>query len=160
MNTKLRGLLIVHACVSLTRSAVDSRLKRFGVEIPDWSPSGRTSAGSSELFLDYDSAMRLIEELEQVRKISFELALFGDEAFMGERWVYSSTLGLASIQIDQAGNQMLSESKLLTILRTSGDNSLKIERAIRRALLIEWDDEFEDLRELQMSQRRKLPRVG
>ena len=150
----------MHACVSLTRSAVDSRLKPFELQIDEWSHIGRNSAGSAELYLDYESAMRLIEDLMQLRKISFELALFGDKSFMGERWVFSPALGLASIQIDQAGNQLLSESKLTTILRSSGDNSLKIERAIRRALLVEWDDEFEELRELQMSQRRKLPRVG
>jgi len=121
---------------------------------------GQTSAGTAEFELDYESAMRVIESLSRIRQISFELAIFGDETFTGERWVFSPKLGLASVQIDQAGNQMISELKLAAILRSSGDNALKIERAIRLALLTQWDDEFEELREQQMSQRRSLPRVG
>jgi hypothetical protein len=121
---------------------------------------GQSSAGTAEFELDYESTMQCVESLSRVRRISFELAIFGNETFTGERWVFSPKLGLGTVQIDQAGNQMLSELNVTTILRLSGDNVLKIERALRLALLTQWDDEFEELREQQMSQRRSLPRVG
>lgn len=160
MNTYLRCLLHVHACLSLTRSSVESKLRRFGITIDDWQSMGQSSAGTAEFELDYESTMQCVESLSRVRRISFELAIFGNETFTGERWVFSPKLGLGTVQIDQAGNQMLSELNVTTILRLSGDNVLKIERALRLALLTQWDDEFEELREQQMSQRRSLPRVG
>lgn len=160
MNKNLRCVLILHACLTTTRSSVESKLRRSGITIDDWHSMGQNSAGSAEFELDYESAIRVTESLSRSRQISFELAIFGDETFTGERWVFSPKLGLASVQIDQVGNQMISELKLATILRLSGDNALKIERAIRLALVAQWDDEFEELREQQMSQRRSLPRVG
>mgnify|MGYP000325957174 CR=1 FL=1 len=160
LSIKIRGVLVVHACFSLSRAALAERLNRFDLEVEAWQPLGQYSATSLDLDLDYQSSMDLVDALSKVAKLRFEIVLWPSEGFTGERWVWSPALGLSSCQIDAAGNTLIGEAKLSSILRESGDNALKIERLIRQAMLKAWDEEFEDLREQRISQRRQLPRVG
>lgn len=160
MNPNLQGVLIVHACFTLSRATVEKRLSSFELEQPTWQEDGAYSSTCLDIQVDYQRAMDIIDSLSAVAKIRFELVLFGTQGFTGERWVWSPALGMGSSQIDTAGNHLIGEGRINALLREGADNPLKIERLIRKLLLSEWDNEFEELREQNLSQRRRLNRVG
>jgi hypothetical protein len=160
LSKKLSGVLVVHACFTLSRSAFEERLHAAGIRVESWQSDGQFSSTSIELSLEYFEVSELIESMTKVAKLRFEIVLWPTVDFTGERWVFSPVLGRACVQIDAAGNQLLGQGQLMQMLRESGDNALKRERLVRKAMLVEWDDEFEELREMNIAQRKRLPRVG
>ncbi len=160
MTQHLDGVLVVHACFTLSRAEVDDRLAEFGLTPPFWQEVGQVSTATVELSIEYSKAMALLDSLAKVSQLRFEMTLLPNRDFTGERWVWSPVLGLGSVQIDASGNHLIGESQLTALVRECSDNVLKLERRLRKLMLSDWDDEFEELREQKMSRRMRLPRVG
>ena len=159
LNSALNGVLIIHAVASLTRNQSQQVLMdELGFEA-HW----ETKAGLSNLICefagDYGQMMRLVEALTQCPEMSFELMILTSEQQDGERWVYTSALGVGFCRIDVAGNHLLMQEQIERLIRESGDHMLKFERLINKALLKPWDESFEELREARLRQRR-LPKVS
>jgi len=154
------GVLIVHACSAVFKPALVQAIAKANITVSNWQDLERNSACHIDLTLDYSEVMTILESLSTISELRFEVILWTAQDFTGERWVWAPKLGLGCAQIDASGNHVVGEGRLREILREAGDNSLKIERMIRKEMLTDWDDEFEQLRERSISQANRLPRVS
>ena len=100
----------------------------------------------------------LVSALSKLGDLAFEVSCF--DSADARRWVFTPQLGLGSVAIDQAGNQLIGENQLLELVRKSALNGIKMERLIRQALLAPWDDQFEHEREQRLGSELEDRRVG
>jgi hypothetical protein len=149
------SFLIVHEADSgrlgLIRALIQSRLPQaeFDADVALLEASFVATALESA---------ELVSAITKLGDVTFELVcLDGTDA---RRWVFTPTLGLGSVAIDQAGNHILGENELLELVRRANHNGLKLERLIRQALLSAWDECLEDLREKQLDDAGSARRVG
>jgi hypothetical protein len=149
------SFLIVHEADSgrlgLIRALIQSRLPQaeFDADVALLEASFVATALESA---------ELVSAITKLGDVTFELVcLDGTDA---RRWVFTPTLGLGSVAIDQAGNHILGENELLELVRRANHNGLKLERLIRQSLLSAWDECLEELREKQLDDAGSARRVG
>jgi hypothetical protein len=149
------SFLIVHEADSgrlgLIRALIQSRLPQCDFD------DGSALLEASFVATSIESA-ELVAAITKLSDVTFELVcLDGSDA---RRWVFTPTLGLGSVAIDQAGNHVIGENELLELVRRANHNGLKLERLIRQALLGAWDERLEELREKQLDDAGSARRVG
>ena len=137
--------------IGLIRALIQSRLPQ--ADFCDDSGPLQASFEASSL-----QAHEVVAAITKLGDVTFELVCF--DVSDARRWVFVPTLGLGSVAIDQAGNQLVGENELLELVRRANHNGLKLERLIRQSLLSAWDDCLEDLREKQLGQGTSARRVG
>ncbi|MEN9957199.1 MAG: hypothetical protein RIR46_807 [Actinomycetota bacterium] len=155
MSNNNCSFLIVHEADSgrlgLIRALIQSRLPQaeFDADVALLEASFVATALESA---------ELVSAITKLGDVTFELVcLDGTDA---RRWVFTPTLGLGSVAIDQAGNHILGENELLELVRRANHNGLKLERLIRQSLLSAWDECLEELREKQLDDAGSARRVG
>ena len=155
MNNSNSSFLIVHHAdsgrLSLIKALVLSR-------VPETNFTEDVNALEANFLADSPMAQDIVYAITKLGDVSFELVCF-DKAD-ARRWVFEPTLGLGSVCVDQAGNQVIGENELLELVRKSSHNGLKLERSIRKVLLSHWDERFEELREKSMNSASADRRVG
>lgn len=82
--------------------------------------------------------------------IRFEITEEPEAGAEGYRWSYTPTLGMFSSQIDWAGNLLVNEFRLKSIMESAGSNGLELQREMRKLLGQPWDDELEVFRRAGM----------
>jgi hypothetical protein len=137
--------------IGLIRALIQSRLPE--AELCDYPAPLQASFDASSL-----QAQELVSAITKLGDVTFELVSL--DATDARRWVFVPALGLGSVAIDQAGNQLLGENELLELVRRANHNGLKLERLIRQSLLSAWDEQFEELREKSLSSTSSSRRVG
>lgn len=155
MSDNNSSFLIVHEAdtgrLGLIRALIHSRIPKASFDEAQALLEASFEASSNE-------AVDLVSAITKLGDVAFELVCF--DSTDARRWVFVPTLGLGSVAIDQAGNHILGENKLLELMRRSNHNGLKLERLIRQALLSAWDECLEDLREKQLDDAGSARRVG
>jgi hypothetical protein len=83
-----------------------------------------------------------------LKQLAFEVIEQDSPETPGYRWSYTPTLGMFSSSTDEAGNILVSENQLRSIVESCGSNGLKLQAELRRVLGQAFDDELESYREL------------
>jgi hypothetical protein len=83
-----------------------------------------------------------------LKQLTFEVIQQDSISESGYRWSYTPTLGMFSSATDAAGNILVSENQLRSIVDTCGSNGLKLQAELRKVLGQAFDDELESYREL------------
>jgi hypothetical protein len=155
LNNSNSSFLIVHHAdlgrLGLIRALVSSRIPRAQF-VED------AACLEVGFIADSPTAQEIVYAITKLGDVSFELVCLDQTD--ARRWVFEPTLGLGSVSVDQAANQVIGENELLELVRKSAQNGLKLERLIRKALLSQWDEKFEDLREKSLSLADQARRVG
>ena len=95
-----------------------------------------------------DSGAVLAESFMNLKQISFEVIQQDSDASTGFRWSYTPKLGMFAVATDAAGNTLVNENQLRSIVESCGSNGLKLQAEIRKVLGQAFDDELEPFREL------------
>jgi hypothetical protein len=145
------GVLFVHSCPKALVPHVEWALAReIGRVVKlDWSPqplmpnmmrtvaewrgpAGTAAAAASSLF-----------GWQQLRfEITEDQSATGD----GGRWMHTPTLGIFRLQVDAAGNGVLTEDAVRAAVEEHGADGRALSRALANALGYEWDRELEPFR--------------
>jgi hypothetical protein len=91
---------------------------------------------------DENKVLQLCSQLARL-PISFECELQGEHEF--SRILHVPGLGLATAQLDAAGEQVLRAGAIAEAVKAAG-SLRELESAIRRLTLTAWDDQLEELR--------------
>jgi hypothetical protein len=83
-----------------------------------------------------------------LKQLSFEVIQQDSLEVSGFRWSYTPKLGMFSSTTDEAGNILVSENQLRSIVDSCGSNGLKLQAELRKVLGQAFDDELEQYREL------------
>lgn len=83
-----------------------------------------------------------------LKQLSFEVIEQDSIDSQGYRWCFTPTLGMFSSATDEAGNILVSENQLRSIIDNCGSNGLKLQAELRKVLGQAFDDELESFREL------------
>jgi hypothetical protein len=103
-------------------------------------------------------AMELLDSLRKLGDLSFEAELtIGPDR---EVIVYTPELGFASASIDSFGNIILTEHRMLQLVRDANQNMLAFERFLDEALLTPWQLQFEEIRQSVMMLEHKDARTS
>jgi hypothetical protein len=62
------------------------------------------------------------------------------------RWMHTPKLGIFSSQTDAAGNLVLSENRVTSILEFAHDDAALLREGLQRSLGTAWDDELDVFR--------------
>lgn len=95
-----------------------------------------------------DSGAILATSFMSLKQISFEVIQQDSLDSAGYRWSFTPTLGMFSSAIDEAGNILVGENRLRSLVDECGSNGLKLQAELRRVLGQAFDDELERFREL------------
>jgi len=155
MSEQPNILLIVYGLTSLraglVRSVLNSRNFRENnsdaVLINSWNGTASRTG-----------AMELLDSLRKLGNLSFEVELtIGPDR---EVIVYTPELGFASASIDSFGNIILTEHRMLQLVRDANQNMLAFERFLGEALLAPWQLQFEEIRQSVMMLEHKDARTS
>jgi len=156
------GWLSIHSVPANQIAGVGARLAAILGHLPalDWSllaqaepqPAARSlsplNAQASvhiPLHIDQRAFEGIAATLAECKNIFFEIAHPLSANTLGERICYAPTLGIYRSSLDQFGNQVINENRLLKILSEVGESD-SIEKNLREALGLDWDEKFEQLR--------------
>jgi len=64
----------------------------------------------------------------------------------GGRWMHTPSLGIARVQIDAAGNAVMTEDAVRAAIDSHGSDATQLGKALMNALGAEWDRELEPFR--------------
>lgn len=161
-DAKFDGWLSIHSVPVNQIAGVGAKLAAILGHLPalDWSlleqaepqPSARSlsplNAQASvhiQLHIDQRAFEGISATLAECKNIVFEIAHPLSANTLGERICYAPTLGIYRSSLDQFGNQVINENRLLKILSEVGAGD-SIEKNLREALGLDWDEKFEQLR--------------
>jgi hypothetical protein len=135
--------LVVLASPLQSRAAVETLLGPFGV--PAWRPQPhRVMQFQTQIRFEAseDAVLKLCSQLARL-PISFECEITGDHEFT--RILHIPGLGLATAQLDAAGEQVLRAGAIIQAVKAA-DSLRELEAALRKLTLTAWDDQLEELR--------------
>ena len=92
------------------------------------------------------SGARLASALHGWEELRFEVTEDAGEAWDGERWMHTPSLGIFHAQTDTAGNVVVPEDRVKQALEDAGANPFELHREFRLVLGTAWDDELEPYR--------------
>ncbi len=135
--------LVVLAAPLQSRAAVETLAGQFGALA--WRPQphrlmqfqAQLSFAATE-----NLVLQLCSELARL-PVSFECELRGEHEFT--RILNVPGLGLATAQLDAAGEQVLRAGAIALAVKAAG-SLRELESALRRLTLTAWDDQLEELR--------------
>jgi hypothetical protein len=118
--------------VTLSWSAQTVLPGTFRAEYQWWGPE-TTGAEISSALLGW----------EQLR---YEVSQDATPGSDGMRWMHTPQLGIFSSQTDAAGNLVLSENRVMSILDFAHDDAALLREGLQRSLGTAWDKELEAFR--------------
>jgi hypothetical protein len=156
------GWLSIHSVPANQIPRVVAKLAAILVHLPvlDWSllaqaephtaarglsPVNAQASVHVSLHIDQRAFEAIAATLAECENIFFEIAHPLSANALGERICYAPTLGIYRSSLDQFGNQVINENRLLKILSELGESN-SIEKNLREALGLDWDEKFEQLR--------------
>ncbi len=79
-------------------------------------------------------------------ELRFEITEDASPGVDGGRWLHTPHLGTFHMQLDSAGNAVISEDRLRYAMEVAGSSALELQRELKLALGQAWDDELEPFR--------------
>ncbi|MEN9751025.1 MAG: hypothetical protein RLZZ600_72 [Actinomycetota bacterium] len=151
MNNRATGVLVVHSAPRALCSHIEWALNALvGVPLKfRWrdQPVSRDCV-RAEVFWDAPtgSGARIASELRGWVDTRFEVTEDPSYGGLGNRFSYTPTLGLFGAEIDAAGNTMLTEARIGSLLTDAGNDVSSVRDLFDRALGGPWDRELEPYR--------------
>ena len=151
MNNRATGVLVVHSapralCAHIewaVNALVGSPLKYR------WRPQ-LLSPDTVRVEVYWDAApgtgALLTSSLTGWQDIRFEVIEDPSQGCTGTRFSFTPSLGIFSAAIDAAGNTVLTEARIATLISESGNDVASIRNSFDRALGAPWDRELEPYR--------------
>jgi hypothetical protein len=118
--------------VTLSWSAQTALPGTFRAEYQWWGPE-TTGAEISSALLGWD-------------QLRYEVSQDATPVSDGMRWMHTPQLGIFSSQTDAAGNLVLSENRVTSILDFAHDDAALLREGLQRSLGTAWDKELEVFR--------------
>lgn len=145
------GVLTIFACPGVLTKHVEwatSRVLGEIVSIP-WRQQTLvpgTFQASIEWRGPVGSAAQLASAMHGWKQLRFEVSEQQTSESMGGRWMHTPGLGIFHAQTDAAGNFVLTENQLLSIVNEAAGDPAVYEGEVRLALGVAWDEELDPFR--------------
>jgi len=146
-----RGVLFVHSCPRALAPHVEWAMGRAigravdfeWIEQPVLEGTQRAEFGWAG---PVGTAPLVASSLRGWEHLRFEITEDPSPGVDGGRWIHTPSLGIFHMQIDAAGNAVISEERLRYAMEVAGASAIELHRELRLALGQAWDDELEPFR--------------
>jgi hypothetical protein len=143
LKTKVNTTLVIHACPEGLRAQVESLI---GIAM-NWAQQdlvNNSYQSQVNLKLSWLEAEELMSSLHQVPGLYLDLTQQGQER--GVLFMLCPGLGIFRADVNQAGEVLLTEDQIWSVLNLAQGNHRELQRLMRLALGQNWDDLLEPLR--------------
>lgn len=145
------GVLFVHSCPKALIPHVEWALARETGRVVklDWSPQPllpHTMRAESDWRGAPGTASAVASSLLGWQQLRFEITEDQSAACDGGRWMHTPSLGIFRMQIDAAGNCVLTEQTICAAIERAKGDSAAVTRELQNALGAPWDSELEPFR--------------
>jgi hypothetical protein len=148
MNNRVSGVLVVHSAPRALCSHIEWALNALVGETLTYRWREQPIATDSvraEIYWDalVGTGAKIASELRGWVDTRFEVTEDPSQTGLGTRYCYTPDLGLFGAEIDGAGNTMLTEARVTSLLMDAGNDVTGIRAHFDRALGGPWDRELE-----------------
>lgn len=153
-QVKTSGVLFVHSCPKALVAHVEWALAREIGQVVrlDWSPQPLLPGVMRAEAVwrgPIGTASNVASSLFGWQHLRFEITEDQTAGSDGGRWMHTPSLGIFHMQVDSAGNGVLSENAVrAAIVGAEGDID-RLSRELRLALGSAWDEELEAFRQAE-----------
>lgn len=150
------GVIFIHSCPpALAQHVAWTLSSALGEPVrPLWTEQpvhAGTVRAELEWKGDAGSAARIASAMLGWSDLRFEITEDTARGRDAVRYVHTPSLGIFYTLIDSAGNAMVSEDRIKYAMGVAGGDVDELERELRLALGVAWDDELEPYRAAQFA---------